>query len=269
MYKEHVSGVKALEAYTVANTHLAYVRQDEAYMRKVLDYCVHTRREWWRCYDRQLQLEAELAKYGIPSPSPYSEPFLDTPPEDPPTAELWTTKWDKTYMNKQYTTWKDLGILDEDIVKWVESQPEGAFYLCSNSYLPIPYLQHAEPATNRTPSFLASALPCQNPSNIPDTSVIRVYPNKLAKIAEMLKCCSTSEGSTSQTLENGGRMDSQSSVFTIPEELPDWFKEELEMLMMAGEEDAGSVVEIGGSLAQAVKEVLAESQKSICGTQTQ
>lgn len=122
LYQDHQQGLKAFEAYTVANTHIAHVRREDRYMSKVQDYSVHLHREWWRCYDRNIQLEAELAKYGIPSPSPYLESYnRDTPPEDPPTAELWTTKWDREYKGEEYRKWKAAGFIDPDVVLWVES----------------------------------------------------------------------------------------------------------------------------------------------------
>lgn len=128
LYEEHRAGVKALEAYTVANTHLAHVRREDGYMAKVQDYSEHVRQEWWRCYDRNVQLEDELAKHGIPSPSPYLKAYhRGAPPEDPPTAELWTTKWEKLYDSEQYMKWKNAGFLDPDVELWVEGQTKGGF----------------------------------------------------------------------------------------------------------------------------------------------
>lgn len=128
LYEEHRAGVKALEAYTAATTHLAHVRREDGYMAKVQDYSEHVRQEWWRCYDRNVQLEDELAKHGIPSPSPYLKAYhREAPPEDPPTAELWTTKWEKLYDSEQYMKWKNAGFLDPDVELWVEGQTRGGF----------------------------------------------------------------------------------------------------------------------------------------------
>lgn len=55
-------------------------------------------------------------------------------------------------------------------------------------------------------------------------------------------------------------MDSQRSVFTVPEELPDWFEQEL--ADMKGEDDGEAPVEISGSFAEAIQEMLSESQES-------
>lgn len=59
--------------------------------------------------------------------------------------------------------------------------------------------------------------------------------------------------------------ESQCSTFTIPEELPNWFMEEL--VNMKEEMAEENAVEIGGSFAQAIQEVLSESQESAISTQ--
>lgn len=59
-------------------------------------------------------------------------------------------------------------------------------------------------------------------------------------------------------------MNSQNGVFTVPEELPDWFEEELAN-MKGEEEEEEESVGMRGSLAQAIRDFLLESQeRALC-----
>lgn len=268
MYEEHKEGVKALEVYTVANTHLAYVCREDNYMAKVQNYSEHVRQEWWRCYDHSVQLEVELAKYGISLPSPYLKEYHRyAPPEDPLTAELWTTQWEKLYDNEWYVKWKNTGFLNPDVVLWFEGQTKGGFWKALiSAHLIRLILRNTESTEPTTPPSSTTKSISEHPGDIPDTPIVCFYPQNLTKIVDMLKRCALEKHSASQTSETGGMLKSQCSTFTIPEELSSWFMEKL--VKMKGEtEEEENTVEISGSLAQAIQEVILESQESATYTQ--
>lgn len=112
MRQQHAEGEDIVTAITSIKTRLSELRRKERLEEWERKYVEYVRREWSMCFECMDTLERLLEQHDIPLPSPF--PLLgESRVEDPPSAEYWSTKWQKKYDPAQYASWKNLGFISD------------------------------------------------------------------------------------------------------------------------------------------------------------